>query len=181
MTDIQWTTGTARVGDLLPKGWKRNPRYSTGRTADELKAQLEEFGQYYEVLLDDNGIVDGHQRVAAWHKAHGAKFEVETKTASRPLTEQERERFTLRNHASAVGTWNPHELANWDISDLMGADFATDWLDRLNSEAAMVGAMVGVEQAEADVPDIDFAEYDETAADDVKMCECPECGHKFPA
>ena len=30
------------------------------------------------------------------------------------------------------------------------------------------------------VPNVDFPEYDESAADDVKMCKCPECGHEFP-
>ncbi len=29
-------------------------------------------------------------------------------------------------------------------------------------------------------PDIEFKEYDETIADDVKYCTCPECGHRFP-
>ena len=29
-------------------------------------------------------------------------------------------------------------------------------------------------------PDIDWKEYDESAADDVEYIECPECGHKWP-
>lgn len=29
-------------------------------------------------------------------------------------------------------------------------------------------------------PDIDFKEYGMDAADDVKYCTCPECGHRFP-
>lgn len=31
-----------------------------------------------------------------------------------------------------------------------------------------------------DAPDVDFKEYGEDTADDVKYCECPNCGHKFP-
>lgn len=31
------------------------------------------------------------------------------------------------------------------------------------------------------VPDSEFKEYDESAADDVKFIECPKCGHKWPA
>lgn len=30
-------------------------------------------------------------------------------------------------------------------------------------------------------PDVEFKEYDESAADDVKWLQCPECGHKWPA
>ena len=29
-------------------------------------------------------------------------------------------------------------------------------------------------------PDIEFKEYDESTADDVQYCECPNCGHRFP-
>ena len=29
-------------------------------------------------------------------------------------------------------------------------------------------------------PDVEFKEYDESAADDVQYCECPNCGHTFP-
>ncbi len=32
-----------------------------------------------------------------------------------------------------------------------------------------------------EVPDIDFKEYGEDTADDVKYSTCPECGHRFPA
>jgi hypothetical protein len=30
------------------------------------------------------------------------------------------------------------------------------------------------------IPDVEFKEYDESAADDVEMCTCPKCGHEFP-
>lgn len=30
-------------------------------------------------------------------------------------------------------------------------------------------------------PDVEFKEYGENAADDVKYCTCPACGHQFPA
>lgn len=29
-------------------------------------------------------------------------------------------------------------------------------------------------------PDIDFKEYDESVENEVKYCECPSCGHRFP-
>lgn len=30
------------------------------------------------------------------------------------------------------------------------------------------------------VPDVEFPEYTEDVENDVQMCECPECGHRFP-
>lgn len=31
-----------------------------------------------------------------------------------------------------------------------------------------------------EIEQVEFKEYDESIADDVKMIECPECGHNFP-
>jgi hypothetical protein len=142
---ITWTPSTAKVGDLLPKGWKRNPRYSTASTASALAAQLAEFGQYYEVLLDGNGIIDGHQRVAAWAKAHGRDFVVTVKTAERNLTEAEREIFTLRNHAGAMGAWNFEELGNWDIDTLAIGGFGEEMLASLGQQQQFLMELLGKE------------------------------------
>jgi pimeloyl-ACP methyl ester carboxylesterase len=61
----------------------------------------------------------------------------------------------------AGGGWDFDTLANeWEKDDLL---------------------MWGFEDAELGIFDTpDFAEYDESAADDVEMVECPECGHRFP-
>jgi len=171
---ITWTPSTAKVGDLLPRGWKRNPRYSTASTASALAAQLAEFGQYYEVLLDGNGIIDGHQRVAAWAKAHGRDFVVTVKTAERNLTEAEREIFTLRNHAGAMGAWNFEELGNWDIDTLAIGGFGEEMLASLGQQQQFLMELLGkdggeeAEQGEGDAePQID------------ETCKCPNCGHVF--
>ncbi len=50
-----------------------------------------------------------------------------------------------------------------DLPDLEGTGFELGDLEELR------------------VPDIESPEFDESAADDVKYAECPECGHKFPA
>ena len=63
----------------------------------------------------------------------------------------------------------------WDadvLLELMADDAQLS--DMLKQDAALM------EQITQSVPDVDFKEYDETAADDVKYCECPACGHKFP-
>ena len=44
--------------------------------------------------------------------------------------------------------------------------------------------LLGIDAAElADItlgPDVEQREYDESAANDVKMVTCPSCGHSFP-
>lgn len=36
-----------------------------------------------------------------------------------------------------------------------------------------------MEHANEEPPDVEFKEFDETAADEVKMITCPQCGHEF--
>jgi hypothetical protein len=163
---LTWTTSTAKVGDLLPRGWKRNPRYSTASTASALAAQLAEFGQYYEVLLDGNGIIDGHQRVAAWAKAYGKDFVVTVKTADRNLTEAEREIFTLRNHAGAMGSWDFEELGNWELDTLALGGFGEEMLEGLNQQQAFLMELLGKDggdEAEQGAGDDGAEQGEETA------------------
>jgi hypothetical protein len=39
---------------------------------------------------------------------------------------------------------------------------------------------IGKSGADGAPPDVDFKEYDESAADDVEYITCPECGHRWP-
>jgi hypothetical protein len=77
------------------------------------------------------------------------------------------------NRSTRLGNDNPAALAEL-LAELAGTEtglgaigYDGDDLDQLLSDMAP--------------PDIDFKEYDESVADGVKMCECPHCGHKFPA
>ncbi len=93
-----------------------------------------------------------------------------------------------------------HKREDWDLADPLGSARRYAYRDNRASEVSLTWS---AEQLLADVnagfdfehlfsageladllasvPDVDFKEYDETAADDVKYCTCPECGHKFPA
>ena len=80
------------------------------------------------------------------------------------------------NRTTRLGNDNPAalaellaELAATD-KGLIGTAFSGDDLDLLIADLA------GTPQ---EVPS--FREYDEAIADEVKMCTCPDCGHKFPA
>jgi hypothetical protein len=53
--------------------------------------------------------------------------------------------------------------------------------DVTTSSAAVMDMLSGLaEDAGIIPPGIEFPEYDESTADDVKYHECPECGHKWP-
>ena len=55
-------------------------------------------------------------------------------------------------------------------------------LSSVQSGEAGVTAMLAELAVNAGIvpPDIDWKEYDESAADDVEFHECPSCGHKWP-
>jgi hypothetical protein len=55
-------------------------------------------------------------------------------------------------------------------------------LSSVQSGEAAVQAMLAELAVNAGIvpPDIDWKEYDESAADDVEYHECPSCGHKWP-
>ena len=111
----------------------------------------------------------------------GEGHKIKAWQSSRHLTTEERKQFVLSLHEGAVGQWNFEELGNWEPELLATYGFDQDALDQTRREMAFLIEMLGEGEGDSEVPDVDFAEYDETAADDVKMCECPECGHKFPA
>jgi hypothetical protein len=54
-------------------------------------------------------------------------------------------------------------------------------------QVAMPALLAGLDEVQAEfdaamaaVPEVDFKEYDESVADEVQYCECPNCGHRFP-
>ena len=50
-----------------------------------------------------------------------------------------------------------------------------------SGEAAVQAMLAELAQREGIVPpDVDWKEYDESAADDVEFNKCPECGHTWP-
>ena len=50
-----------------------------------------------------------------------------------------------------------------------------------SGEAGVMAMLAELAEREGIIPlDVDWKEYDETAADDVEFNECPECGYKWP-
>lgn len=74
------------------------------------------------------------------------------------------------NQSTLVGVdFDPAVLAD------IGARLDLSGLFHPNEMAALL------EQAGTELLDVEFKEYDESVADEVKYCTCPKCGERFPA
>ena len=80
------------------------------------------------------------------------------------------------NRTSSLAEWNLPQLEKIvaeleDIPDLELEDvgFALDELEQITGNNGNIS-----------LSDVEFKEYDESIADDVKMIECPHCGKEFP-
>jgi hypothetical protein len=114
------------------------------------------------LVSPDGDIYDGHQRQALMGaiKQYGPNATVDVRVSSRQLTDDERRELVVRLKQNQAG-WDFDMLPNlYDKEELL------EW---------------GFEEGELGLWDApEFKEYDESAADDVEMIECPVCGHRFP-
>jgi len=169
------------------KNYHKNPRQITGKQASDLTDSLDEFGDLAGIVHDLNTdeIIGGNRRGDSFNINH---CEIELTHSSDEPDEQgtvahgfilwrgnryayRQVRWTPRQCEQANiqanklgGGWDFDVLANeFDVGDLMEWGFET-WELGIGEEELPEG----------------FPEYDESIADDVEMCECPSCGHKFP-
>lgn len=160
------------IGDLTSD--PQNARRHTPRNVGSIEAALREVGAARSIVIDENGVVlAGNATIEAAAAAGIERLQVveadgETIIAvqRKNLTPEQKRRLALFDNRAA-------ELAEWDTEVLAalageGADFSGLWSD--DDLAALL----------AHVSDIEFKEYDESIADDVAMCDCPNCGHRFP-
>jgi hypothetical protein len=165
----------------------KNPRQMSDRARDGLGVSLAEFGPLDIVFNETTKqLVSGHQRIAAL-KAAGATELVRDGDWFYVEHPKTKERFPVRmvewdetrqRMANLVAN-NPHiggtftADAHAQLKEMEGEEgFELLALNELEKElAATVGGP----------PDgVDFKEYGEDTANDVKYVECPSCGHKFP-
>lgn len=171
---LTWANGKAKLGALKP--WSNNPRMSTKAQAKRLLESWQSFGQVETIAVGPAlDVYNGHQRLSALLTVYGPDYEVDTRQASRALTEDERKRLTIMLHAGAVGSWDWDSLSSWDAPKLAEWGMDQETLDGWRRDTAALTQMVESEQ-----PAPEFAEYDESVADDVEMLTCPSCGATFP-
>lgn len=145
-----------------PLNFRLHPMEQRAALADALK----EIGFIRSVTVNKRtgNLIDGHERV--WQAMH----------AEIPLIDVEYVDLSPEEEAKALATMDPiSEMAKVDgvalqnlLADLSTDSQAlTDMLDDLATRAILP-------------PDAGGIEFDESIADDVPMCTCPECGHEFP-
>jgi len=154
------------IDELTP--YSRNPRTHSEEQIAQIAASIREFGFTNPILIDSKqGIIAGHGRLAAAKELGLEK--VPCIDLSHLTDEQKRVYLITDNKITLNGGWND-ELLRLELTDLkeLGANLELTGFDAMELADIMLGK------------DVEFKEYDESAADDVQLATCPKCGHTFP-
>lgn len=146
-----------------PSNWRIHP----AAQQNALSGALKEIGLVQNVIVNrtTGHVVDGHLRITL-----AMREEQPTVPVTWVELSEEEELYVL-------ATIDP--LAAMATADAGALDAL---LSSVQSGEAAVQAMLAELAVNAGIvpPDVDWKEYDETAADDVEFNECPECGHRWP-
>ena len=151
---------------LIP--FARNPRAHSEEQVTQIAASIKEFGFTNPILLDGaNGIIAGHGRLAA-ARLLGLKT-LPCIELGHLTPEQKRSYIIADNKIAQNGLWN-EEFLRLELTELkeLGANLELLGFNPMEIADITLGK------------DVEFKEYDESAADDVEMLTCPSCGHTFP-
>jgi ParB-like chromosome segregation protein Spo0J len=154
------------LDSLVP--YARNARTHSEDQISQIAASIREFGFTNPILIDSKqGIIAGHGRLAAAKELGLDK--VPCIDLSHLTEEQKRAYIIADNKLALNGGWN-EDLLRLELTDLkeLGANLELTGFDAMELADIMLGK------------DVEFKEYDESAADDVQMLTCPKCGHTFP-
>ena len=153
----------------------RNARRHNARNLAAIETSLKEVGAARSIVLDENGTVLAGNATVQAAKAAGLTGVRVIETDGTELvavrrsglTEEQKRRLALADNRAS-------ELAEWDAATLAALQADTD-LSGLWTEDEL-----GELLAQLDAPDVDFPEFDESAAESVAWAICPNCGHRFP-
>lgn len=157
--------GIEQTDQLLanPRNWRVH--YEAQQQA--LAGGIDEIGFIRSVTVNKitGAIVDGHLRVILALRSGVKELPVEYVELSE---EEEAKALLMLDPIAAMAAADRAKLA-----DLLGM---------VNSDDARVQAMLAelAEKEGVAFSNIEFKEYDESAADDVEMIICPKCGESFP-
>ena len=154
------------IGELEP--FARNARTHSEEQVAQIAASIREFGWTNPVLVDEKGgIIAGHGRVLA---AKRLGIEQVPCIELAGLTEAQKRAYVIADNKLALNAGWDEDLLRLELSELKGLDFDLDLIGFDETELADI--LLG--------RDVEFKEFDESAAQDVKMIKCPSCGHEFP-
>ncbi len=154
------------IDELVP--YARNPRTHSEEQIAQIAASIREFGFTNPILIDGNRrVIAGHGRLAA---AKELGLEKVPCIDLSHLTEEQKRAYIIADNKLALnGGWN-EDLLRIELTELkeLGANLELTGFDAMELADIMLGK------------DVEFKEYDESAADDVQLLTCPKCGHTFP-
>jgi hypothetical protein len=151
---------------LVP--YARNARLHSDAQIAQIAASMREWGWTAPVLVSESGtIIAGHGRVLAARKLGIATVPV---VVARGWSDEKIRAYVIADNRLA-------ENAAWD-REMLGTELAS-----LQSmfDLSLTGFSSGEIEAlcVTELPDLGV-EYNEHAADAVKLVTCPACGHQFP-
>jgi ParB-like chromosome segregation protein Spo0J len=154
------------LDSLVP--YARNPRTHSEEQIEQIASSIREFGFTNPILIDSKqGIIAGHGRLAAAKKLD---LKIVPCIDLSHLTEEQKRAYIIADNKLALnGGWN-EEFLRVELTELkeLGANLQVTGFDQMELADIMLGR------------DVEFKEYDESAADDVQMVTCPKCGNSFP-
>jgi hypothetical protein len=169
----------ATLADLHPD--PKNARKHTPRNVGSIVDALNKVGAARSIVIDeDNTILAGNATAEAAGQA-GIENVMVVEADGNTIVAVRRTGLTKKQKAQlAICDNRTAELAEWDVPALTGladevgldlteVEFTPDEVSQLGNEFLPLPDGAGGK------------EYDESVADDVKLCTCPKCGHEFPA
>ena len=155
------------LSDLVP--YARNPRTHSDEQVAQIAASIREFGFTNPILLDGkNGLIAGHGRLRA---AKELGFKTVPCIDLGHLTDEQKRAYLIADNKLALNAgWN-EDLLCLELTELkeLGVNLTLTGFNPMELADITLGR------------DVEFKEYDESAADDVKLATCPKCGHSLPA
>lgn len=159
--------------DLTPD--LKNARRHTARNLAQIETALREVGAARSIVVDETGtILAGNATVEAARRAGIDRLRIVETDGTELVAVRRSDLSPEQKRRLAIFDNRTAELAEWDAGVLAALAEEID-LSALWEEDELANLL-----AHAAPPDVDFPEYDESAAEDVKWLTCPECGHRFP-
>jgi hypothetical protein len=163
------------IADLAPD--QQNANQGTQRGRGLLEKSLRQYGAGRSVLTDrDGNIIAGNKTVDVAAQldlpvrvveTDGEELVVVQRTDLDLDSSEGRGLAIADNRTGEMGLeWNTDALVDLSVNGIV--DLEEFW------KPEELELLIG------DISHVEFPEYDESIADSVEMCECPECGHKFP-
>lgn len=168
---------TVKVSALAPHSQNYN-KHSDSQLAD-LRASLRAFGQVRSVVVQ-KAKANGHYTIVAGEGLTTAAKQEGLKELRADVIPASWSKTKVLAYLAA-----DNELARHGTPDQ--AQLAAIVRDVMSAEGEVLARLAAGEQlaldtllASQDISGVEFKEYGEDAANDVKYADCPKCGHKFP-